>query len=93
MSFSLILEEKVEETDSYIIYNFIPSPNKSSLAQVILTRLTQAFAKTDVNWMHLIRDKSFPISYDSLLDSLKAGIDKKIIRDIIFYVPKSKITA
>lgn len=91
--FSLILEEKVEETDSYITYSFIPSPNKSSFAQVIPIRLTQAFAKTDVNWMHLIRDKSFPISYDSLLDSLKAGIDKKIIRNIIFYVPKSKITA
>ncbi|MCJ7449785.1 MAG: hypothetical protein MUO72_19080 [Bacteroidales bacterium] len=89
--FSLTLEEKVEETDSHIIYSFIPSPNKSSFAQVIPTRLTQAFAETGVNWMHLIRDKNFPINYDSLLDSLKAGIEKKIIRNIIFYVPKSRL--
>jgi Holliday junction resolvase len=88
--FSLPLEEKVEETDSHLIYSFVPSPNKSSFAQVIPTRLTQAFAKTDVNWMQLIREKNFPISYDSLLDSLKAGIDKKVIRNIIFYVPRSK---
>ena len=45
---SLILEEKVEETDSYIIYNFIPSPNKSSLAQVILCLLYTSDAADDL---------------------------------------------
>jgi len=88
--FSLPLKENVQDTDTHIIYTFEPEHNKSSFAQAVPTRLTQAFSNSEVSWLQMLKSKNYPILYDELLESLKKAIDKKIIKYILFTVPQTK---
>jgi Holliday junction resolvase len=88
--FSLSLDEKVEETDSHIIYSFTPSNSISAFAQSIPTKLARAFSNEEVNWLKSIRNKEYPIEYNALFESLKKGIDKELVRNILFTKPKTE---
>lgn len=87
--FSMSSEEKLTETDTHFIQSIYPHPNKSSFAQSIPIRLALAYEDGEVNWLEKIKSKKYPVQYDVLLRDLTSGIDKYIIRNILFFVPKS----
>lgn len=87
---SFPFKEITTETDTHIIYSFIPEPNKSAFAQSVITRFVRAYTDGDINWLELIKNQNFPISYENLLDSLTKGIEQEIIRNILFLSPNSE---
>lgn len=87
---SFPMDDISTETDTHITYSFTPSPNKSAFAQSIPLRLGRAFAEGEVNWLEKIKKQEYPIKYHKLLESLQKGIDKEVIRNILYLKPKSE---
>lgn len=90
--FCLPFEEKVSETDDYIIRSFIPEPNKSIFAQqipIMLAKLMNQFKSPTipVNWLSMIQEEKYPMKYQELMDYLKAGVDEKLVNHVLFTIP------
>lgn len=86
---TLSLDEVVSETDTHIIYKYIPSLNKSTFAQSIPVRLAMIFSDVDVNWLTKIKKQEFSVNYTEFLASINNNIEKGLIRNTFIIQPKS----
>lgn len=88
--FSLPMNESSVETDTHIISSFTLSSTEFIYAQSIPVWFAQASSGGDVNWLTKIKNQEYHITYDKLIATLNWGIEKEMIRNILYILPNSE---